>query len=113
VTGAQAPLQLLGDVTRMSGKVAIVGYHQGAPREIPLGFWNWMAFRIANCHFRDVDTILHGMETGMRLLRSGQISLDGLVTHRFSLEEIGAAFEASHAKPPGFTKATVCMDGTA
>ena len=60
VTGVQA-LNLLGDVTRMSGKVVIVGFHQGGSREISLGYWNWMAFQILNAHFRDLDTILNGM----------------------------------------------------
>jgi threonine dehydrogenase-like Zn-dependent dehydrogenase len=110
VTGVQGGLDAAGEVTRMEGTLAIVGYHQGGLREIPLARWNWMAYRIANCHFRDVGTILHGMETGMRLLRSGRLALDGLVSHRFPLEEIGAAFETAHAKPPGFVKATVVMD---
>ena len=36
VTGVQAALNLLGDVTRMSGKVVIVGFHQGAqPGDLP------------------------------------------------------------------------------
>ncbi|HSK66743.1 MAG TPA: zinc-binding dehydrogenase [Anaerolineales bacterium] len=51
VVGAQAPFNLLGDVTRMSGKVVIVGFHQGEPRQIPLGYWNWMAFQILTAHF--------------------------------------------------------------
>src|SRR5205823_8537384 len=99
VTGAQAPLEQIGRVTRMSGTVVIAGYHQGAPRTVPLGEWNWMAFRIANAHVRDVATILGGMRRGMRLLTSGRISLDGLVTHRFPLEEIGAAFGTAISKP--------------
>jgi threonine dehydrogenase-like Zn-dependent dehydrogenase len=107
VTGVQAPLDVLGDITRMSGTVAIVGYHQGAPRSIPLGTWNWKAFRIVNAHFRDVNVILDGMRTGMGLLRSGRISLDELVTHRFGLEEMDAAFQTALDKPEGFVKATV------
>ncbi|MBA2467898.1 MAG: zinc-binding dehydrogenase [Chloroflexia bacterium] len=107
VTGAQGGLDAAGDVTRMEGTLAIVGYHQGGSREIPLARWNWMAFRIANCHFRDVDTILHGMRTGMRLMGSGNIALDDLVSHRFSLSDIGQAFQTAHDKPPGFVKATV------
>jgi threonine dehydrogenase-like Zn-dependent dehydrogenase len=107
VTGVQAPLDALGDITKMSGTVAIVGYHQGAPRSIPLGSWNWKAFRIVNAHFRDVDVILDGMRTGMRLLRSGRISLDELVTHRFGLEDMDAAFQTALDKPDGFVKATV------
>jgi threonine dehydrogenase-like Zn-dependent dehydrogenase len=111
VTGAQGGLDAAGEVTRMEGTLAIVGYHQGGTREIPLGRWNWLAFRIANCHFRDVDTILHGMRTGMRLLRSGQITMDDLVSHRFPIEEIGQAFQTAHDKPPGFVKSVVVFDG--
>ena len=42
-----------------------------------------MAFDIVNAHFRDVATIMRGMTIGMRLLESGAISLEPLVTHRF------------------------------
>jgi 2-desacetyl-2-hydroxyethyl bacteriochlorophyllide A dehydrogenase len=113
VTGAQAPLLMLGDVTRMSGKVVIVGYHQGGRREIPLAQWNWMAFQVLNAHFREEATIMRGMRIGMRLLTSGRLSLDGLVSHRFSLPEINAAFEIAHAKPEGFVKSTVAIGGLA
>jgi 2-desacetyl-2-hydroxyethyl bacteriochlorophyllide A dehydrogenase len=110
VTGAQAPLLLLGDVTRMSGKLAIVGYHQGGRREIPLAQWNWMAFQVINAHFREVPTIMRGMRIGMRLLTAGRLSLDGLVTHRFALPEIDNAFAIAHAKPAGFVKSTVAIN---
>lgn len=109
VVGTQAPLSMLGDVTRMSGKVVIVGFHQGEPRQIPLGYWNWMAFRILNAHFREEATILRGMRIGMRLLTSGRLSLEGLVTHRFRLVEINQAFKTAHEKPEGFVKSTVVM----
>jgi threonine dehydrogenase-like Zn-dependent dehydrogenase len=110
VTGTQGGLTAAGDVTRMEGTLAIVGYHQGGIREIPLANWNWMAFRIANCHFRNIDTILHGMKTGMSLLRSGHLSLDDVVSHRFPLAEIGQAFQTAHDKPPGFVKATIVFN---
>jgi threonine dehydrogenase-like Zn-dependent dehydrogenase len=108
-TGAQAPLTLLGDVTRMSGKVVIVGFHQGGMRELPLAYWNWMAFQIINAHFREVPTIMRGMRIGMRLLTSGRLTLEDLVTHRFQLSEINQAFQAAHEKPEGFVKSTVMM----
>jgi 2-desacetyl-2-hydroxyethyl bacteriochlorophyllide A dehydrogenase len=109
VVGGQAPLNLLGDVTRMSGKVVIVGFHQGEPRQIPLGYWNWMAFQILNAHFREEATILRGMRIGMRLLTSGRLRLDDLVTHRFPLSEIDQAFRAAYEKPEGFVKSTIVM----
>lgn len=109
VTGGQGPLQMLGDVTRMSGKVAIVGYHQGSARQIPMGYWNWMAFQIFNAHFREEATILNGMRIGMRLLTAGRLDISGLVTHRFSLEQAGLAHQTAEDKPHGFVKSVITV----
>jgi 2-desacetyl-2-hydroxyethyl bacteriochlorophyllide A dehydrogenase len=107
MTGAEGGLVSAGRATRMSGTIVIGGYHQGEPRRIPLAEWNWMAFRIANGHFREVATILRGMERGTRLLTSGRITLDGMVTHRFPLDRIDEAFRTAVDRPEGFVKATV------
>lgn len=106
-TGTQAALTTCGDTTRMSGRIAVVGYHQGADRSIPLSYWNWMAFDLVNAHFRDVDVIMRGMSVGMRLHVAGLLSLDRLVTHRFELDAINDAFAALHDKPEGFVKAVI------
>jgi threonine dehydrogenase-like Zn-dependent dehydrogenase len=108
-TGTQAALAGVGDVTRMSGKIAIVGYHQGAARQIPLAQWNWMAFTVVNAHFREVATIMRGMTIGMRLLSAGVVSVDDLVTHRFGLEQVDDAFATLRDKPPGFAKAVISL----
>jgi L-iditol 2-dehydrogenase len=107
VTGVQAGLDLLERVTRMSGTVVIAGYHQGTPRQLNLGNWNWMAYRIVNAHVRDVGTILRGMAIAMRLLTSGRVSMQGLVTHRLPLDEIDAAFRTAIERPSCYMKATV------
>lgn len=106
-TGTQGALTTCGETTRMSGKVAIVGYHQGPDRQVPLGYWNWMAFTIVNGHFREVETILRGMDVGMRLVSSGRLPTAGLVSHRFPLERIDEAFATLRAKPEGFVKAVI------
>jgi L-iditol 2-dehydrogenase len=111
VTGSQSALAGLHEVTRMSGTIAIAGYHQGPARNIPLGAWNWMAYRLVNAHFRDQETILRGMRAGMRLLTSGRLSLGGLVTHPVPLEHINEGFELAISKPAGFVKATVRPGG--
>jgi L-iditol 2-dehydrogenase len=109
ITGTQAALEAIGGCTRMSGTLVIAGFHQGEPRQVPLADWNWKAFRIANAHFRDVATILGGLRAGMRLLTSGRISLNDLVTHRFPLAGIDEAFRTAIDKPEGFVKATVTL----
>jgi L-iditol 2-dehydrogenase len=106
-TGTQPALSMLAGVTRMSGTVAIAGYHQGEPRLVDLAAWNWNAFRIANAHFRDVGVIMHGMRTAGRLLSSKRVAMEPLVTHRFPLDRIGEAFATAVEKPEGFVKAVV------
>lgn len=109
VTGAQGGVDLVGEVTRMSGKAVLVGFHQGEPRRVPLGHWNWMAYDLRNAHFRDVATIQRGMDVGGRLLAAGRLELGRLVTHRFPLGQVNDAFAAAVHKPPGFVKAVVTM----
>jgi threonine dehydrogenase-like Zn-dependent dehydrogenase len=109
-TGSPAALETVGEVTRMSGKVVFVGFHQGPPRAIPLGYWNWMAYDLRNAHFREVSTILGGMDRGMRLVRAGVVDLAPHVTHRFELSDIAEAFDTALEKPDGFVKATVVVD---
>jgi L-iditol 2-dehydrogenase len=111
VTGVQAPLDVLGDAVRMSGTLVIVGYHQGGTRAVPLGQWNYKALRIVNAHFREIATIMRGMRVAMRLLSSGRLALDDLVTHRFPLERIDEAFAVAYDKPDGFLKSTVLIGG--
>lgn len=106
-TGTQAALVACGETTRMSGKVAIVGFHQGVPREVPLDYWNWMAFTILNGHFRETSIIMRGMDVAMRLTSSGVLSTAGLVTHRFALDDLDTAFATLRDKPPGFVKAVI------
>jgi threonine dehydrogenase-like Zn-dependent dehydrogenase len=110
-TGTQAALSGLGGTTRMSGKLAIVGFHQGADRQIPLAAWNWMAFTIVNAHFREAAVIMQGMTIGMKLLSAGLLSMENLVTHRFELDDINAAFDALRSKPDGFAKAVITFPG--
>jgi L-iditol 2-dehydrogenase len=107
VTGTGAGLDLAGAVTRMSGKLCIVGYHQGGTRTIPLGHWNWMAFELVNAHFRDIDTIMRGMRAGMMLVNAGVLDVSSLVSASFELGQIEAAFKTAAAKPDGFVKAVV------
>jgi threonine dehydrogenase-like Zn-dependent dehydrogenase len=91
----------------MSGKLCIVGYHQGGTRAIPLGDWNWMAFELINAHFRDIDTIMRGMRRGMRLVNAGVLDVSSLVTGAYPLGRIADAFATAAAKPDGFVKAVI------
>jgi L-iditol 2-dehydrogenase len=107
VSGLNVGLNLAAAATRMSGKLCIVGYHQGGTREIPLGDWNWMAYTILNAHFRDTGTILSGMRAALRLMSAGVVDVRPLISHVMPLEHIAAAFEIAAAKPDDFVKAAI------
>lgn len=107
VTGSQQPLLIMGEITRMSGTLVLAGFHQGEPRRVPLAHWNWMAFTLVNAHFREPSVIMDGLTRGLRMLESGRLHLDALITHRFGLDDIGAAFEAAATKPDGFVKSVI------
>ena len=108
--GTQATLDLVGNLVRMEGKLEVFGFHQGAPRLIPWGWWNWMAFTIVNGHVRSAQTYVDGMHKGLAMLEAGKLAMKPLVTHRFRLDEINTAFETAAAKPEGFVKAVIAFD---
>ena len=107
VTGTQPGLELATELTRMGGKLCIVGYHLGGKRTVPLARWNWMAFAIVNAHFRDHGQIMRGMRAGMRLVDAGLLDVSPLVSHTAALEAITDAFELAQQKPEGFCKAVI------
>lgn len=111
--GVQATLDLTTELVRMEGTLEVFGFHQGAPRAVDWGLWNWMAFRIVNGHTRSPAVYVEGMRIGMGLLERGQLEMGPLVTHRFGLEEINLGFETAAAKEEGFVKGVITFNGAA
>jgi L-iditol 2-dehydrogenase len=107
--GIQETLDLTGDLVRMEGKLEVFGFHQGEPRSVPWGYWNWMAFQIVNGHTRSGHIYVEGMKLGLQLLESGKLNMKPLVTHQFSLDEINKGFEVASSKREGFVKGVVAF----
>lgn len=108
--GTQATLDLVGNVVRMEGKLEVFGFHQGAPRQVPWGWWNWMAYTIVNGHVRSSQIYVDGMRKGLGLLEAGRLMMKPLVTHRFRLDEINLGFQTAAAKQEGFVKGIIAFD---
>lgn len=109
-TGSEAMLAIAASLLRPEGTLAIVGYHQGAGRQVPIHEWNWKGLRIANCHFRSQARMVDGARRGLALAASGAIAMDRLVTHTFPLSQLQAAFDTAASRPAGFVKAVVVPD---
>lgn len=106
-TGQQQPLDLAAELVRIRGRLVIAGYHQDGVRTVNLQLWNWRGLDVINAHERDTAVYSRGMREGVRLLESGLLELDPLLSHRFPLAEINRAFQAMEARPDGFVKAIV------
>jgi threonine dehydrogenase-like Zn-dependent dehydrogenase len=111
--GIQATLDLTTKLVRMEGKLEVFGFHQGAPREVEWGYWNWMAFQVINGHTRSQHVYVEGIRIGMGLIERGQLDMAPLVTHRFSLTDINRGFETASAKEEGFVKGVITFNGAA
>jgi threonine dehydrogenase-like Zn-dependent dehydrogenase len=105
--GLQAPLDVAAELTRERGRLVIAGYHQDGGRQVDMQLWNWRGLDVINAHERDPAVCAAGMRAAAEAVADGRIPLDRLLTHRFALDELGAALEAQRARPDGFLKAVV------
>ena len=110
VTGHQQPLDLASRLARVRGRLVIVGYHQDGRRTVDMQLWNWRGLDVINAHERDSAVYVRGLRDAVDAVVDGRLEVAPLVTHCFSLEELGAAYALSARRPEGFVKA-VWRDG--
>lgn len=105
--GTQETLDVATELTGVRARLVIAGYHQDGPRQVNLQQWNWRGLDVINAHERDPAVYRRGMEAAVDLVARGSFDPEPLWTHRFPLEEAGAAFEALARRPAGFMKALI------
>ena len=108
--GKEWPLNLAGDIVAEGGRLVIAGYHQDGPRTVNIGGWNWRGLDIVNAHERDPVVNLLGLRQAVEAAAAGRLDPGPLVTHRFPLERLGEALDATRDKPDGFVKAWIAFD---
>lgn len=107
VVGKQWPLDLAAELTREGGRLVIAGYHQDGARQVNMQLWNWRGFDVINAHERDPNVALRGMREAVSAIESGLIDPRLLITHRFPLERLGDALNATRDRNGNFVKAVV------
>ncbi|MFL6764111.1 MAG: zinc-binding dehydrogenase [Sphingomicrobium sp.] len=105
--GKQWPLDLAAELAREGGRLVIAGYHQDGPRQVNMQLWNWRGFDVINAHERDPGIAVEGMREALGAIERGLIDPTQLITHRYSLDRLGEALDATRDKPPHFVKAVV------
>ena len=105
--GKQWPLDLAAELTREGGRLVIAGYHQDGPRQVNMQLWNWRGFDVCNAHERDPAVSVRGMREALDAIESGLIDSAELITHRYPLDRLDEALNATRERPGNFVKAVV------
>ena len=106
--GKQWPLDLAAELTREGGRLVIAGYHQDGPRrQVNMQLWNWRGFDVVNAHERDPAVSARGMREAVNAIERGIVDPARLITHRFPLDRLGDALDATRDRPGNFVKAVV------
>jgi threonine dehydrogenase-like Zn-dependent dehydrogenase len=105
--GKQWPLDLAAELTRERGRLIVAGYHQDGPRQVNMWLWNWRGLDVINAHERDPKVYVEGIHEAVEAVASGRLDPSPLYTHRFPLERLDQALDATRDRPDGFLKALV------
>jgi threonine dehydrogenase-like Zn-dependent dehydrogenase len=105
--GKQWPLDVAAELTREGGRLIIAGYHQDGPRQVNMQLWNWRGFDVVNAHERDPTVSVRGMREAVSAIERGLIDPTQLITHRYPLDRLGEALDATRDRPGNFVKAVV------
>jgi threonine dehydrogenase-like Zn-dependent dehydrogenase len=107
--GKQWPLDLAGELVGFGGKLVIAGYHQDGPRQVNMQNWNWKGIDVINAHERDPEVQMRGLREAVDAVASDRFDPEPLYTHRFRLDQLGDALDATRDKPGNFVKALVML----
>ena len=105
--GKQWPLDLAGEITRERGRLIIAGYHQDGPRQVNMWLWNWRGLDVISAHERDPKIYMRGIREAVDAVASGRLDPRPLYTHRFPLDQLDKALDATRDRPGEFLKALV------
>jgi threonine dehydrogenase-like Zn-dependent dehydrogenase len=107
--GKQWPLDLAGELVGFGGRLVIAGYHQDGPRQVNVQNWNWKGIDVINAHERDPAVQMQGLREAIDAVSSGRLDPEPLYTHRYPLDRLGDALNATRDKPGNFVKALVTL----
>lgn len=107
--GVQQTLDYATWLTAYRGRLVIAGYHADGPRTVNLQAWNWKGLDVVNAHERQPEAYVRGLREGLQVVQAYDLArdLEGLVSHRWPLAEVGAALATAERRPPEYVKGVV------
>jgi threonine dehydrogenase-like Zn-dependent dehydrogenase len=105
-TGVTPGLRTAGSMVRPFGTLCVVGYHHTGDAMMDMGLW-YKAVTVVNGFCPDRTRLVAAMRDALGLVAERRFSYEPLITHRFGLDEVDAAFGAMEEAGPDFVKGVV------
>ncbi|GAA1935730.1 zinc-binding dehydrogenase [Microbacterium aoyamense] len=106
VTGVTAGLETAGSIVRPFGTLGVVGYHHEGTARMDMRLW-YKAVTVVNGFCPERPRLIRAMGDALALLASRRVSYEPLITHRFGLEGVDAAYELMDARDPALVKSVI------
>jgi L-iditol 2-dehydrogenase len=105
-TGRTSGLATAGSLVRPFGTLCVVGYHHTGDAMMDMDLW-YKGVTVVNGFCPDHGRLMTAMRDALELIAERRFSYEPLITHRFGLDEVDAAFTTMEAAGPDFVKGVV------
>ena len=105
-TGVTPGLDVAGSLVRSYGTMCIVGYHHAGTAKLDMNLW-YKGATVVNGFSPDRRRTMLAMASGLELVGMGTFDYGTLITHRFGLDDVDAAYELMENHGPDFVKSVI------
>jgi L-iditol 2-dehydrogenase len=107
--GVTSALEVSASLVRNYGTVCVVGYHHSGTAPMDMNLW-YKGVTIVNGFSPVRARTVHAMADGLDLIARRQFSYAPLITHRFGLDGVDAAFELMESRADDFVKSVILFE---
>jgi L-iditol 2-dehydrogenase len=108
-TGVTPGLTTAGTLVRPFGTLGVVGYHHAGTALMDMDLW-YKAVTIVNGFCPERPRLMRAMVDALDLIATHRVSYAPLITHRFRLEEVDAAYRLMEARDATFVKSVILFE---
>lgn len=105
-TGVTPGLSTASLLVRPFGTLCVVGYHHAGTAPFDMELW-YKGATVVNGFCPDHPRVMRAMRDALAQVASRGFTFAPLITHRFALDGVDAAYELMAQRAPGFVKAVI------
>ncbi|WP_248962812.1 alcohol dehydrogenase catalytic domain-containing protein [Sphaerisporangium perillae] len=105
-SGSASGLGLAGDLVAEHGVLCVAGYHHEGRRDLDIELW-YRGVTIVNGFTSRRWRLMESMAEGLHLMSERRLTLEPLITHSVTLNDVDRGFAYFGDRPSGFVKCVV------